>query len=75
MTDRFRAIEGLALVAALTAIFDGVHPLGDLWVIAASSVSTFCGVSSGRTAPWSPRRRRGDHVSRLRAGARVHPCG
>ncbi|MFD4096705.1 hypothetical protein ACFWQ9_29450 [Streptomyces albidoflavus] len=29
MTDRIRAIEGLALVAALTAVFDGVHALGD----------------------------------------------
>ncbi|MGW2416027.1 hypothetical protein ACWCV5_28205 [Streptomyces tubercidicus] len=29
MTDRIRAIEGLALVATLTAIFEGVHPFGD----------------------------------------------
>ncbi|MFF3787578.1 hypothetical protein [Streptomyces sp. NPDC001933] len=29
MTDRIRAIEGLALVAALTSVFDGVHGLGD----------------------------------------------
>jgi hypothetical protein len=32
MTDRLRAIEGLALVAALTAVFDGVHALGDQFV-------------------------------------------
>ncbi|MFF1847116.1 hypothetical protein ACFVW9_36250 [Streptomyces sp. NPDC058217] len=32
MTDRIRAIEGLALVAALTAVFDGVHGLGDQFV-------------------------------------------
>ncbi|MFK8905891.1 hypothetical protein [Streptomyces sp. YS-3] len=32
MTDRRRAIEGLALVAALTAVFDGVHALGDQFV-------------------------------------------
>lgn len=29
MTDRLRAIEGLALVAALTAVFDALHGLGD----------------------------------------------
>ncbi|WP_031104707.1 hypothetical protein [Streptomyces sp. NRRL S-146] len=29
MTERTRAIEGLALAAALTAVFDAVHPLGD----------------------------------------------
>ncbi|WP_245685108.1 hypothetical protein [Streptomyces exfoliatus] len=32
MTDRLRAIEGIALVAALTAVFDGVHALGDQFV-------------------------------------------
>ncbi|MFE2943406.1 hypothetical protein ACFXKG_30785 [Streptomyces sp. NPDC059255] len=32
MTDRIRAIEGLALVATLVAVFDGVHPLGDQFV-------------------------------------------
>lgn len=47
MTDRLRAIEGLALVAALTAVFDSVHPLGDLWVNAAKTMSTFRCVSVG----------------------------
>ncbi|MEV7617033.1 hypothetical protein [Streptomyces sp. NPDC089799] len=46
MTDRLRAIEGLALVAALTAVFDSVHPLGDHWINAAKAVSTFHRVSS-----------------------------
>ncbi|TVL88464.1 hypothetical protein [Streptomyces sp. SAJ15] len=32
MTDRIRAIEGLALVAALTSVFDGVHSLGDQFI-------------------------------------------
>ncbi len=32
MTDRLRAIEGRALVAALTAVFDSVPPLGDQFV-------------------------------------------
>ncbi|MGW7620788.1 hypothetical protein ACWGLG_34125 [Streptomyces antimycoticus] len=40
MTDRIRAIEGLALVAALTAVFDGVHPLGDQFVQRAHDAST-----------------------------------
>jgi small basic protein len=48
MTDRLRAIEGLALVAALTAVFDGVHALGDQFVNAAKAVSTFVGVSLPR---------------------------
>ncbi len=32
MTDRLRGIEGLALVAALTAVFESVHPRGDQFV-------------------------------------------
>lgn len=52
MTDRFRAIEGLALVAALTAVCDGVHPLGDQFVNAAKTVSTMSSVSVLRL--WSP---------------------
>jgi hypothetical protein len=40
MTDRIRAIEGLALVAALTAVFDGVHPLGDQFVQNSHDAST-----------------------------------
>ncbi|MET9656803.1 hypothetical protein [Streptomyces sp. NPDC006510] len=32
MTDRLRAIEGLALAAALTAVFDGIHALADQFV-------------------------------------------
>jgi hypothetical protein len=32
MTDRIRAIEGLALFGALTAVFDGVHSFGDQFV-------------------------------------------
>ncbi|MGW2109509.1 hypothetical protein [Streptomyces sp. NPDC001948] len=32
MTDRIRTIEGLALVATLTSVFDGVHALGDQFV-------------------------------------------
>lgn len=45
MTDRLRAIEGLALVAALTAVFDGVHAVGDHWVNAAKAASAFLCVS------------------------------
>ncbi|NEE25355.1 hypothetical protein G3M53_07715 [Streptomyces sp. SID7982] len=40
MPDRIRPIEGLALVAALPAVFEGVHALGDHWVIASPAVST-----------------------------------
>lgn len=40
MTDRIRAIEGLALVATLTAVFDGVHPLGDQFVQNSHDAST-----------------------------------
>lgn len=40
MTDRLRAIEGLALVAALTAVFDGVHALGDQFVQNSHDAST-----------------------------------
>ncbi|MFG2878856.1 hypothetical protein ACGFYU_28295 [Streptomyces sp. NPDC048337] len=40
MTDRLRAIEGLALVAALTAVFDGVHGLGDQFVQNSHDAST-----------------------------------
>ncbi|MFD4034770.1 hypothetical protein ACFWVP_30775 [Streptomyces sp. NPDC058637] len=40
MTDRLRAIEGLALVAALTAVFDGVHALGDHFVQSSHDAST-----------------------------------
>ncbi|MFI6143759.1 hypothetical protein ACIBCC_36920 [Streptomyces griseus] len=40
MTDRIRAIEGLALAAALTAVFDGVHSFGDHLLNAAKAVST-----------------------------------
>ncbi|MFF1648613.1 hypothetical protein [Streptomyces sp. NPDC058240] len=29
MTDRIRAIEGLALVTTPTGVFDGVHPTAD----------------------------------------------
>lgn len=50
MTDRLRAIEGLALVAALTAVFDGAHGLGDHWVNAAETVSTMSSVSVLRLA-------------------------
>ncbi|WP_327332978.1 hypothetical protein [Streptomyces anulatus] len=40
MSDRLRMIEGLALVAALTAVFDGVHPLGDQLVQNSHDAST-----------------------------------
>ncbi|MFI1177864.1 hypothetical protein [Streptomyces melanogenes] len=40
MTDRLRAIEGLALVATLTAVFDSVHPLGDQFVQNSHDAST-----------------------------------
>ncbi|GAA4694334.1 hypothetical protein [Streptomyces youssoufiensis] len=40
MTDRLRAIEGLALFAALTATFDGVHALGDQFVQSSHDAST-----------------------------------
>ncbi|WP_407842077.1 hypothetical protein ACE1OC_42760 (plasmid) [Streptomyces sp. DSM 116496] len=40
MTDRLRAIEGLALVAALTAVFEGVHALGDHWAQNSHDAST-----------------------------------
>ncbi|MGW6877130.1 hypothetical protein ACWGHA_32895 [Streptomyces xanthophaeus] len=40
MTDRLRTIEGLALVATLTAVFDGVHGLGDHWVQNSHDAST-----------------------------------
>ncbi|MFE7758315.1 hypothetical protein [Streptomyces sp. NPDC057429] len=40
MTDRLRPIEGLALVAALTAVFDGVHALGDHFVQNSHDAST-----------------------------------
>lgn len=40
MTDRLRAIEGLALVATLAAVFDGVHALGDQFVQNSHDAST-----------------------------------
>lgn len=40
MTDRLRAIEGLALAAALTAVFDGVHSFGDQFVQNSHDAST-----------------------------------
>ncbi|WP_256343470.1 hypothetical protein [Streptomyces sp. MW-W600-10] len=40
MTDRLRAIEGLALAAALTAVFDGVHSFGDQVVQNSHDAST-----------------------------------
>ncbi|GAA2639473.1 hypothetical protein GCM10010425_49510 [Streptomyces spororaveus] len=65
MTDRVRAIEGLALVAALTAVFDSVHPLGDQFVHAATAVSTFLGVSLLRGSRRVMPVRRSARVSRL----------
>lgn len=75
MTDRLRAIEGLALVAALTAVFDGVHALGDHWVNGARGVSTFLHVSQGRVGGLSSRRRREDSVSRLDGQSTSTPVG
>ncbi|MFE7394983.1 hypothetical protein [Streptomyces sp. NPDC057582] len=72
MTDRLRAIEGLALVAALTAVFDGVHALGDHWVNAATAVSTFLGVSLLRGSRRVLPVRRSARVSRL-VGVAVAP--
>ncbi|TGG78438.1 hypothetical protein [Streptomyces albus] len=40
MTDRLRAIEGLALAGVLTAVFDGVHALGDQLVQNSHDAST-----------------------------------
>ncbi|MGW2183316.1 hypothetical protein ACWCXX_35795 [Streptomyces sp. NPDC001732] len=45
MTNRLRAIEGLALAAALTAVFDGVHSFGDHPFNAAPAVSAHSCVS------------------------------
>ncbi|MFC8899053.1 hypothetical protein [Streptomyces cinereoruber] len=40
MSDRFRAIEGLALVAALTSVFGEIHPLCDQFVQNSHDAST-----------------------------------
>lgn len=40
MTDRLRAIEGLALVAALTSVFGEIHPLCDQFVQNSHDAST-----------------------------------
>ncbi|GAA3163680.1 hypothetical protein [Streptomyces ramulosus] len=40
MTDHARAVEGLALVAALTAVFDSVHPAGDQFAQNSHDAST-----------------------------------
>ncbi|MFD4481565.1 hypothetical protein ACFWPU_36395 [Streptomyces sp. NPDC058471] len=40
MSDRFRAIEGLALVATLTSVFGEIHPLCDQFVQNSHDAST-----------------------------------